>query len=257
MKKLRIEIPLILPEVPDDKDACVHNFIELFEDHKGIDKVHVMQLADSDVPHLCFHYNSSEISISQIRLIAEQIGSSISEKIGHKLIEVRGIRHPRQARNIELKLKELPGMIEVSVSASGMIRAEYERLKLEETDLLEALRKEGLSIPSKSVDAKRYLQALKGELIEKTDKVSAHEHSHGGVFGEQTELIFSIISGVLLAIGFAISFIAAVPSWISIVFYVGSYFFGGLFTTKEALERVSKGGFEVDFLMMVAAIGAA
>ena len=152
MKKLRIEIPLILPEVPDDKDPCVQNFIDLLEDHKGIDKVHVMQVDDSDVPHLCFHYNSSEISISRIRLIAEQIGSSISEKIGHKLIEVKGIRHPRQARNIESKLKELPGMLEVSVSASGMIRAEYEKLKLEETDLLEALRKEGLSIPDKSVD---------------------------------------------------------------------------------------------------------
>ena len=41
MEKLRIEIPLILPEVPDDKDACVHNLIELLEEEKGIDKVHV------------------------------------------------------------------------------------------------------------------------------------------------------------------------------------------------------------------------
>ena len=35
MNKLQIEIPLILPEVPDDKDACVQDFIELLEDHKG------------------------------------------------------------------------------------------------------------------------------------------------------------------------------------------------------------------------------
>ena len=261
MKKLQIEIPLILPEVPDDKDPCVQDFIELLEDHKGIDKVHVKKVADSEVPHLCFHYNPAEISISQIRHIADQIGSSISEKIGHKLIEVKGIRHPRQARNIELKLKRLPGMIEVSVSASGMIRAEFEKAKLQEAKLIEALQKERLSIPDKSVDAKRYLQIIKHEptKTKESEKVSAHqhEHSHGGVFGEQTELIFSIISGVLLAIGFGISFIATVPLWTSVAFYIGSYFFGGFFTTKEALERVAKGGFEVDFLMMVAAIGAA
>lgn len=259
MEKLRIEIPLILPEVPDDKDACVHNLIELLEDEKGIDKVHVKMLDGSNVPHLCFHYNPSEITVSRIRLLAEQTGASISERIGHKLIEVRGIRHPRQARNIEKKLKELPGMLEISVSASGMIRAEFEKIKLGEAELLQALRRQGLSIPNKSVDAKKYLQAVKGEPAEKLEKESAdqHEHSHGGVFGEKTELIFSILSGVLLAIGFGVSFISSVPLYVSIAFYIGSYLFGGYFTTKEALERVLKGGFEVDFLMMVAAIGAA
>ena len=259
MKKLLIEIPLILPEVPDDKDACVQDFIQLLEGHKGIEKVHVEKTADSAVPHLCFHYNSAEISISSIRAIAKQIGSSISEKIGHKLIEVKGIRHTRQARNIELALKSLPGMIEVSVSASGMVRAEFEISKLKEAKLIEALQKEGLSIPDKAVDAKRYLQSIKGEPTKDIEKKSAHEHehSHSGVFGENTELIFSIISGVFLALGFAVSFIATVPWWTSIAFYIGSYFFGGFFTTKEALQRVSKGGFEVDFLMMVAAIGAA
>ncbi|HHW80745.1 MAG TPA: heavy metal translocating P-type ATPase [Bacteroidales bacterium] len=259
MEKLQIEIPLILPEVPDDKDACVQDFIQLLEDENGIEKVHVEKVGGSDVPHLCFHYNPSEISISRIRAIAHQVGSSISERIGHKLIEVRGIRHPRQARNIEKKLKALPGMIEVSVSASGMIRAEFEKMKLGEAELLQALRKQGLSIPNKSVDAKKYLQAVKGEPTEKREKegVHEHEHSHGGVFGEKTELIFSILSGVLLAIGFGVTFISSVPLSVSIAFYIGSYLFGGYFTTKEALERVLKGGFEVDFLMMVAAIGAA
>ena len=259
MEKLQIEIPLILPEVPDDKDACVQDFIQLLEDEKGIEKVHVEKVEGSDVPHLCFHYNPSEISISRIRAIAHQVGSSISERIGHKLIEVRGIRHPRQARNIEKKLKALPGMIEVSVSASGMIRAEFEKMKLGEAELLQALRKQGLSIPNKSVDAKKYLQAVKGEPTEKREKegVHEHEHSHGGVFGEKTELIFSILSGIFLSIGFGVSFITSVPLSVSIAFYIGSYLFGGYFTTKEALERVLKGGFEVDFLMMVAAIGAA
>ena len=39
--------------------------------------------------------------------------------------------------------------------------------------------------------------------------------------------------------------------------YIGAYFFGGFFTAKEAIETIAKGGFEIDFLMLVAAIGAA
>lgn len=260
MEKLQIEIPLILPEVPDDKDPCVQDFIKLLDGQKGIEKVHVEQNSDSDVPHLCFHYNPAEISISQIRKIAKQIGSSISEKIGHKLIEVEGIRHTRQARNIEQTLKSLPGMIEVSVSASGMVRAEFEKAQLNESDIVEALQKEGLSIPDQFVDAKRYLATIKNKPAQdksESQPCCQREHSHSGIFGQNTELIFSIISGVLLATGFAVSFIATVPAWISIAFFIGSYFFGGFFTTKGALEKVMKGGFEVDFLMMVAAIGAA
>ena len=36
-----------------------------------------------------------------------------------------------------------------------------------------------------------------------------------------------------------------------------AYFFGGFYTVKEAFESISKGKFEIDFLMLVAAAGAA
>ncbi len=65
---------------------------------------------------------------------------------------------------------------------------------------------------------------------------------HSGVFGENSELIFSICCGALLGIGFGLSFMESVPQWVSLGMYLGAYFFGG---------------FEIDFLMLVAAIGAA
>lgn len=83
------------------------------------------------------------------------------------------------------------------------------------------------------------------------------KHAHGGIFGKNTELIFAIISGVLLGIGFGLSFIESAPGWVSLSLYIGAYFFGGFYTAKEAVQTISKGGFEIDFLMLVAAIGAA
>jgi len=84
-----------------------------------------------------------------------------------------------------------------------------------------------------------------------------HNHEHGGIFGKNTELIFSIICGALLSTGFIISRLETAASWLPLSFYIGAYFFGGFFTTKEAFETVTRGGFEIDFLMLVAAIGAA
>src|SRR5690606_3991254 len=83
------------------------------------------------------------------------------------------------------------------------------------------------------------------------------EHAHSGVFGKNSELIFSIICGVLLGIGFGLSYVESIPDWVSLTLYIGAYFFGGFFTAKEAVQTVAKGGFEIDFLMLVAAIGAA
>ena len=267
MKKLQIQIPLILPEVPDDKDKCVQELIQLLQDKKGLEKVHVSKNAQNGVPQLCFHYDPELISIASIRSAARRAGATITEKTGHKLIEVDGIRHPRHARYIERTLYALDGMLEASVSATGMVRAEFDTSKINESEILKALRKEGLGIPDTAVNAEKYLRSVKE--IEQTPKPqklkkehgdeesNEKEHAHGGPLGKNTELIFSITSGILLAIGFGFSFVDAVPSWVSLSLYIGAYFFGGFYTAKEAIETVIKGGFEIDFLMLVAAIGAA
>lgn len=83
-----------------------------------------------------------------------------------------------------------------------------------------------------------------------------HDHEHGGIFGENTELIFAMLCGAALGGGFALSFVTGMPSWVSLSLFIVAYFFGGFFTAKEAVETILKGGFEIDFLMLVAAIGA-
>src|SRR5699024_6706811 len=84
-----------------------------------------------------------------------------------------------------------------------------------------------------------------------------HAHEHGGIFGEKTELIFSLICGGLLATGFGLSFAGGVPGWVPLSLYVGAYFFGGYYIVQEAFTEVKAGNFEIDFLMLVAAVGAA
>lgn len=260
MKKLQIEIPIILPGVPDDKDPCVQNFIKVIREEKGVEDVHVSDPIEEDgVPQLCFHYNPAEISMSRIRSLAKQVGSSVTEYIGHQLLEVKGLRHTRHARSIEKTLRGVDGILEISVSLSGMVRVEYDKKLINEDAVIQAIKKEGLSIPNTAVNAKQYLSRIRKEGEER--KVAANEsqgHSHeGGIFGEKTDMIFSIISGVFLLIGFILSSVEVVPSWVPIVIFVLSYLFGGYYTLVESIESLAKKSFEVDFLMLVAAIGAA
>ncbi|NQE61447.1 heavy metal translocating P-type ATPase [Caulobacter sp. RHG1] len=80
----------------------------------------------------------------------------------------------------------------------------------------------------------------------------------GGLLAGNAELIASLLCGALLGLGFAIEKLAAgAPGWIALCAYVGAYALGGWFTAREAVEKLRRRKFEIDSLMLVAAIGAA
>jgi len=86
---------------------------------------------------------------------------------------------------------------------------------------------------------------------------SGHDHAHGGVFGPKTELIFSILCGLFLLVGWLLETFTELSAAIPTALLVIAYFFGGYFTVKEAVKKIRAGSFEIDFLMIVAAAGAA
>lgn len=87
------------------------------------------------------------------------------------------------------------------------------------------------------------------------EKIDVHEHK--GIFGNKTELYFAILCGFFLVAAFLIEKLIALPNWVSLIGYCVSYFFGGYFITIEASKKIVKGGFDIDFLMIAAAVGAA
>ena len=83
-----------------------------------------------------------------------------------------------------------------------------------------------------------------------------HNHDHGGLFGENTELYFAIGSGVFWLTGLVLSFLEGVPTPVSTVLYIVAILLGGYFILIEAIQTIRLGRFEIDFLMLVAAAGA-
>lgn len=262
MEKTRIDINLLLPEIPDEKDLCVQRIIDYMQFKRGIDKVHILSENGDTIGKLCFHYDPDKIMISEVKRLAEEAGAQITEKYGHLLLEVKGVRHPRHARILETNINGWEGILYVSVSGTGFIQVEFDKDVISAEELKRKVSGLGLKIVYQEDSYHRFLMR-KEEMADQSDKHTHqhhehhHDHSHSSFLGEKTELIFAIACGVFLILGFGLSFVSAIPSWIPIVFYTLAYLTGGFFTTKEAISGISKGRFEIDFLMGVAAVGAA
>lgn len=250
MKKIKINLSLLLPEIPSEYDACVDRIITLLKGRKGIEQVHIVP-AKADLPaQLCFHYEPSIISIAEIEDLATKAGAEITRKYGHLVIEAKGVWQPRHARVLEVGVNRIKGVLNASVSGTGFIQLEFDKQLTTEKEVLGALTKLGIKL--ENVESLAHEQ----EQIHEEEK-GEHEHEHGGVFGERTELIFAITCGSLLTVGFSLHFFNIISVNTSLFFYIGAYFFGGFYTTKEAIGSILKGQFEIDFLMLVAAAGAA
>ena len=251
MKKLKLDIPLLLPEIPDEKDACVGRLISILEEKEGIEKAHIK---DGDPPLLCIHYDPGRLPLEKVKSIARQSGAELTGRFRHLLLDVQGIRHQRHARQVGESLQNQPGIVEAVASAAGTLRIEFDTQQTDREKVEAAIRKAGLKIAQKAPAQKHVHKEGEKHVHGEGEEEG---HAHGGIFGENTELIFSLISGALLGIGFGLSFVEGLPGWASLACYVGAYFFGGFFTAKEAFETIRRGGFEIDFLMLVAAGGAA
>lgn len=268
MEKTKINLEILLPEVPDERDQCVTRVIDTLHTKRGIDKIHIVPESEDGKAQLCFHYNPDEINISEIEMRAKEAGAGITQQYGHLLIEVSGVRQTRHARILETDMKDFKGVLNVSVSGTGFIQLEYEKSKISKKDLINSISKLGLNIKNvEDFHSRTHVEEAPDRTVEKekcanTEKEGSHgchchERTHTGIFGERTELIFSIVCGVLLVAGFSLSFVNGLNILIPTGLYIGAYFFGGFYTSKEAIEGISKGQFEIDFLMIVAAIGAA
>ncbi len=246
INRLRLDLPVLLPDAPGEADACVGRVMGDLTGRDGIDQVHVMPASGDEPAKLCIHYDPKILSLGRIREIAEGAGARVTKRFGHALWEVSGLQDERRARTVSKYLQRAPGVLEAVAAVAGPVRIEFDRSLTSEQVLRQTLNAMGVT-----VRAPAYALPAAGEAVED------HEHMHGGLFGENSELIFAAICGVSLAAGFLISVAGIAPAWVPLSCFVAAYGFGGFYLLREAIDELRLGRFEIDFLMLVAAAGAA
>jgi Cd2+/Zn2+-exporting ATPase len=227
-EKLRLDLSLVLPRVPDERDACVGRLTELLE-AEGLGKAHLVR--EDDTARLCLHYDPERFSVSQARSLVQAAGARIGKRYHHESLRIDGMDCPTCATVIEHALGRMDGVLEAAVSYGA------ERLRLE------------LDTEKTSLDAVRErIRALSYGVIE--------EGQAPGWWAEHRELLLSLAAGLLLLVGWLLEF-TATPAALSLALFVGAYITGGFFALRDAWQSLRQGRFDIDTLMIVAAAGAA
>lgn len=230
--KTKITIEAVLPSVDDSHDKCIARLRDLLRAKAGIQKAHRLERSEEEPARLCIHFDPRLITAGEVRMHAERAGMNLEELYGHVVLDVAPM-HQRKARSLSEELRHFEGVLEARLSSTGKARVEYVRAETDEAKIRERL------------------EELAGASEE------PHDHSHGEIFGVSLELVFSGLSGLALLVGWLAPKFMAAPSWVALSLFVAAYFFGGTFPLREAISNLRRRRFEIDFLMLVAAVGAA
>lgn len=66
-EKLRLDIPIMLPGIPDTDDACVARLTSEIQSREGVEEVHVAAVGPGEPAQLCIHYDPSIVPLPRIR----------------------------------------------------------------------------------------------------------------------------------------------------------------------------------------------
>ncbi|MGC9515497.1 heavy metal translocating P-type ATPase [Methanocrinis sp.] len=226
---LSLELPLILPEEGGECPRCADRLVEALSDQRGIERAHLRDEGGRTL--LCLHYDPNLTSLKTARRLAEEMGAGISERYRHETLRVGGMDCTDCAKSLEHILSRLPGVIAVSVSyAAERIKVEYDSAETSHREIVRRVEWMGYEVEEE-----------RGE----------------GRLRRHRELAFALLAGLFLAAGVLAERSGGLSSETVAGIYLLAYLWGGYDATRHAVKAAAHARLDIDFLMVVAALGAA
>lgn len=225
--KLEIDIELLLPNLPDQRDQCIGKLEAELATRRGVTRAHVEDKHNKFV--LCLHYDPAVLDLANLKRLAQKTGATISNRYQHELLSIVGMDCSDCTLVIEHAVRRVDGVINAAVSyVAGTLTIEYDANKTSNTEIKNCLRRLGYVVP---------------------------ETGFAALYQERRELIFSILCGVSV---FAAWLFPAVDGpYLTYSLFASAYFFGGFDIARHSLYSLKARQIDTDLLMALAAFGAA
>ena len=261
-RSVQLDLPLLLPDAPDERDECVQRVMRLVDERKGVLESHI-ETSSEGASRLCVHYDPDITSLEAVERLTRAAGAEVTQRYGHAVLSIDGVNGQRRGNVMEELLRREPGVLMASANAAGeSVRVEFDRTLTSLEAIESFLKRQHVGVrPNGASIAHREAghQHAEGERSHAVGGDAAdHGHAHGsGWFGKYGEMLFALSCGVLLLAGWLVDRLTDADAGVVLGLYIAAYFLGGFFTTRDAIDGIRAKRFEIDTLMLVAAVGAA
>ena len=226
---IQLDIPLLRPGVDDGDDACLTRLETALQNQKGLSRAHLER--NGQAVALCLHYDPNQLSLADVRRLAERAGAGVVQRFHHDLIEVEGMDCSDCAKVVEHGVGRLEGVLTVSVNYPlAKMRVEYDTEKVSRAQIEKRVHGLGYRIPATGI-RKQYQ--------------------------ENREVVFSLVSGLLLGVGWIGETFLGLPAIAAWGLYLVAMILGGWDISQHAWHALRERHFDTDLLMILAALGAA
>jgi Cd2+/Zn2+-exporting ATPase len=229
IQKLQLEIPLLLPEIPDEQDGCVVRLQENLLSRRGVSHAHVIR--ENEVAYLCLHYDPGMVGLTEVRRAAEQVGAELTDRYRHESLAIEDMDCADCALVIEHSLARLGGVLNARVNyAVGRLWIEYDTTLARRRTILRRIEQLGYRV----VEAKQETW-----------------------WRRNWELVLIGLAGLFLVIAWTGETFFNLPRSLAIGLCVLAYAAAGYDVARHALPALFRLHFDTDVLMILAALGAA
>ena len=227
--KVELDLEVLLPGVPDERDRCVARLQQQLATTRGITEAHIDRADGSG--RLCIHFDPELISIAVVQRLAVRAGARLAQRYRHDVIAVEGMDCSDCTLAIEHTLQRMPGIFTARVNyAASTLRVEYDTTKIAHGTIVGRLQGLGYRVPKQGAAA----------WIE-----------------DHREVLLVLVAGLLLLAGWSLGRFTTASPVLTTAFLLGAYAAGGWHVARHAWHAVRQRELDTDVLMMAAAIGAA
>ena len=252
---MQLDLDVVLPEAHGADDRCVSDLVAALGGMDGVESVHVIRSDDASMPdhglraQVCLHLASGAVSIRRLSDRVRATGASIEGRYGHLIVKSDGVGNSSWAAAMTERLRSIPGVVDGAVTIEGPIRVEYDKDATDETTLRVALNsmlglETGTGQPQPAGDQDQDHGPGDGH---------GHDHGHGS---SRIELGAALVSLGIYLVARGLDWFTDIDSPVTGL-YISAAVLTGVFVARDAWMSVRARVFDIDQLMLIAAIGAA
>ncbi len=245
MTTTRLALHDLLPGHPATNDVCIERLMALLGAERGVERAHLD--TSNGRPEVCVHYDAGHLPLPRVQEAARTAGADVRTRYRHERFDLAGLHCADCATSIETVTGRLDGVRAASATyATETLNVTYDTHLVDRVRIVRAV--EGLGY------------RVRDEASARPEVVRVAEDGRprrGPWLGGRRELTLSLLAGAALALAWLGETFLGLPAPVALALYVVAYVSGGGDATRHAIRAGLKGRFDIDVLMVVAALGAA